>query len=244
MIFTEEELPQKSEKWKAFRRDKVGTSEIPIIRGSFPKIWCDDYELFLRKMGKPHDFVNEDMERGNEHEDRARKLVATYLKDCQNGEENSVFCRNVYDRTGGFAVKDPEFKQFTVQYKHFPQIFSSFDGVDIDNKLVLEVKCPTQKVFTKLLKNRKPTVPKMYIDQTQGQLMIAESHWGITEGIFAIYYQDGVYFEDKTTKETHLIRLILIKTELDVEYCKEMETDCKKYCHMISSRKWNTKWKD
>ncbi len=237
-------MEQKSQKWLDFRLGRLGTSEISIIRGKSPSIWCDSFELFLRKMGKPYEFSNKYIEIGNRDEEKARILTTDYLKNCQNGEENSVFCRNVYDRTGGIAVNEPNFKQFTVTYKHFPQIFSSFDGIDIQNQLTLELKCPSQATFSKILKNRIPTVPKMYVDQTQGQLMIAKSRFDITTGIFGLYYDQGIYFEDKVTKRVNLIRLILIKTELDVEYCEEMEQICRKYVKMIDNRQWNKNWND
>lgn len=236
-IHKESELAQKSDKWKKFRLGKLGTSEISIIRSKFPSIWCDDYELFLRKMGKPHEFSNKSMEVGNEFEDKAREFVENYLHNGLNSD-------NVYDRTGGFDVKNPKFEQYTIQYKHFPQIFSSFDGIDIENELVLELKCPGEKVFTKILKNRKPTVPKMYVDQTQGQLEIADSWYNIKKGIFGVYYDDGVILKDKKAKTERLIKLILIRTDLDKEYCEEMLITCKKYCEMISDRRWKKNWKD
>lgn len=244
MIYTEEDLPQKSDKWKEFRSDKLGTSEISIIRGKFPKIWCDDYQLFLRKMGKPHTYSNEYTEVGDKDEEYARNFVINYFNNCVHGKDESVFCRNVYDRTGYNSITESNFERYTVQYKHFPQIFSSFDGIDLKNKIVLEIKCPSDKTFIKLLKNRKPTIPKMYFDQIQGQLLTANSHWGITNGIFAVFYKDGIYFEDKKTRITNLIRLILIKTELDLEYCKEMEDVCKKYVKMIETRRWKEDWND
>lgn len=235
MIYSEKDLPQKSDVWMEFRLDKLGTSEIPIITGKFPTIWCTDYELFLRKMGKPYEFSNKYIETGNEDEPIAREFVTNYLKDGTNSEY-------VYDRTGGFDIKEPKFEQYTVQYKHFPQIFSSFDGIDIKNELVLELKCPGEKVFTKILKNRKPTVPKMYIDQTQGQLSTAESHWQINKGIFGVYYGKGVELIDKKGGKTRLIKLILIRTDLNLEYWIEIEKICKKYCEMIENRQWKRNW--
>lgn len=237
MIFTEKELPQKSKKWKSLREEKIGTSEIPIIRGKFPKIWCDDYELFLRKMGKPFELDNEYITVGNRDEEKAREFTQNYLNYRTNAE-------NVYDRTGGFDIKNVNFHQYTVQHKNIEFLLSSFDGIDIENKIVLELKCPGEKVFTKLLKNRKPVVPKMYIDQTQGQLEIANSHFDITRGIFGVYYDEGVVLTNKKEKTEKLIKLILIRTDLDVKYCEEMILECKKFFEMIEKRHWNKNWKD
>lgn len=243
-VHTEKSMPQKSEKWLKFRSFGVGASEISVLIGTFPRFWLSDFELFLRKMGKSNDFVNEAMEIGNRNEEKARKLLTIYLKNCKNNDENQPFCSNVYDRTGKIRGNNHNFKQYTVQHKEFPHIFSSYDGLDIRNKLVVEIKCPSQQVFTKLLKNRKPTIPKMYVPQVQTQLKIANSHWGITEGLFAIYYEDGVYFEDKLTKKTNLVKLILIETKIDLDYCKELEELCNKYFKMIIKREWNANWKD
>lgn len=237
-VWSEAELAQKSEKWKEKRLEwGLGTSEIPTILGRSPSIWGTNFDLFLRKMGKPHEFSNKYIEIGNRDEEKARKLVQNYLK---NGANSDI----IYDRTGGFEVKKPKFEQFTIQYKHFPQIFSSYDGIDIKNKLVLEIKSPSVNTFTKILKNRVPTVPKMYVDQTQGQLYIAESHFGITTGIFAVYYDEGVILVDKKAKTERLIKLILIRNDLDVEYCSEMFEICKKYVAMIESRCYNKNWRD
>lgn len=241
MIFLDKDLPQKSQKWLDFRKDKIGTSEISILKGKFPTIWCDPYELFLIKMGKPNNLDNTYVQIGNENESKARKLIESYYNKYKNNKDY-IFSRNVYDRIGELDILNVNFEQYTVQHKKYPKIFSSFDGIDIENKLVVEIKCPSQQTFTKLLKNRKPTIPKMYYDQIQGQLWIANSHWGITQGIFAVYFQDGVYFEDKITKKTNLIRLILIKTELDLEYCKELEKICSKFLEMIENRKWRANW--
>ncbi len=82
----------------------------------------------------------------------------------------------------------------------------------------------------------------MYVDQIQGQLSNANSHWDITTGLFGVYYDQGIYVEDKITKRFNLVRLILIKTELDLEYCAEMEVVCKKYIKMLKERKWNKNW--
>lgn len=237
MIYTEKELPQKSEEWLKFRLDKIGTSEISIIRGKFPKIWCDDYELFLRKMGKPYDNSSSYTDIGNRDEDKARVFIEEYLNYGTNSE-------HVYDRTGGMDVKDAKFVQCTVQYKHNPSIFSSFDGIDVNNKLTLEIKCPSEKTFAKILKNRQPVVSRTYVDQVQGQLMIANSHFDVTQGIFAPYLDEGVEFFDKELRTTRLIKLILVKTELDVEYCKEIEEDCRKYLQMIVNRQWRKNWNE
>lgn len=244
LIYLESELPQKSDSWLEFRNSGIGASEISIIRGTFPTFWCTSHELFLKKMGNPYEFSNEYIENGNKYEEKARKYVENYLKNCSDLDKSRVFCKNIYDRTSGFDVKEPNFEQFTAKCKGFPQIFASFDGIDIKNQLVLEIKCPSQQVFTKFLRNRIPTVPKMYFDQIQAQLLIAKSHWDVERGLFALFFNDGVYFEDKKTKITNLIRLILIETELDLEYCKEMLVDCKKFLDMINNKKWTRDWKD
>lgn len=244
LIHSQDDLVQKSEKWLNFRREGIGSSEISVLLGTAPKIWLNDMELFLCKMGREFSFTNEYIENGNRFEDKARKLVELYYKRCQNGDKNKPFCSNVYDRTLNIQAIEPKFEQFTVQHKDFPYIFSSYDGLSIDSKLVLEIKCPSEKVFTKLLKNREPKIPKMYLPQVQFQLEIANSHFGITQGIFAIYYDQGVYFTNKLTKETNLVKIILIETQHDAEYCKELQQVCAKFYDMMQSKCWNKDWRE
>lgn len=241
-LYTEKELPQKSDNWLKFRLDKIGSSEVSILTGNFPTFWCDDYQLFLRKMGKKDDFINEHLNRGNKYEKTARKYVENYLNTF-NTKENNIECyKHVYDRTNILNKKHSKFFQFTLIHREIPYIFTSFDGIDLDNKLVLELKCPSENTFKKLLKNRTPSVPKMYYDQVQTQLMIANSHYGIKRGIFGIYYNNGVEFFNKKNEKTHLIKLILIETELDEEYCENIKKICEKYIKIIKERQWNRHW--
>ena len=241
-IYSEQELPQKTKNWLDARITfGLGASQVPILMGNYPPHWATPYDLFLEKMGKPQKPMTEDMERGI-FEDQGRSYLENYLNNCKNEEDGSVFCRNVYDRTSNLSTNDVKFEQFTVISKDVPNLFASFDGIDINNKLVLEIKCPKQGIFNKLLRNRVPSVPKTYLAQVQSQLMIANSHWGITKGIFAVFFPDGLYYENKKTGRNDLIRLIVIETELDEEYCEEIKNKCKIFWDMVENRSWNKYW--
>lgn len=241
-IYSEQELPQKSEKWLEFRRNGIGASEISAILGKLPPHWANDYEIFLRKLGKVSDFSSKHMERGVLLEDSARKTVTHYLNYCKKTDNSSILCSNYIDKTKikpEFTVK---FEQLTVKYKNFDKIFASFDGVDLNNKMILEIKCPSQSTFTKMTRARK--IPSTYFSQIQTQLMVANSHWGITKGLFANFYPEGIYIEDKVTGRAQLKKLVILEVDFDPEYCKELEIICKKFWKMVENNKWNNNWKN
>lgn len=240
MIYKEEDLAQNSDEWLEFRKGGIGASEIPAIFGKTPPHWDNPYEVFLRKMGKHGKKANEYMRRGKLLEDQAGVFVKNHLKNCQGDIKMSVFCGNCVDRFDEKIKFDPNFEKITAKYKDFEHIFASFDGVDIDNGLILELKCTQQSGFTKLAKN--PKVPKMYFLQIQTQLMVANSQWGIKTGVFANYYPEGVYIKNKNTDQMELIRLVLIKVELDEEISKEIEKTARNFWKMVENKKWNVNW--
>lgn len=240
MIFLEQDLPQKSEKWHKFRLNGIGASEVPAILGKLPPHWNNPYEVFLQKLGKPRKEPTKSMERGVILEDKARNFVSNFLKNCKKNKNMSIFCENCLDLTNLELEFNPEFQQLTAQYKYFDKIFASFDGIDEKNGILLEIKCPEWKNFSKMVK--KPDISKIYYDQVQTQLMIANSHWGINKAIFANFYPEGIFLEEKDTKIVKLIRLILIEVDFDKEYCDNIIKTCENFWKMIENKQWNKNW--
>lgn len=240
-IYSESELEQKSKAWHDLRLSGIGASELAAILSLMPPHWSNPYEVYLKKLGKPQSPPNEAMLRGVHLEERAKNAVSNHLTNCIQ-EDNSIFCRNSLNFTDFKDLKNVKFKQYTAIYKDFPHMFASFDGVDKTNQIVLEIKCPSESNFRKIIK--KPSVGRIYKPQVQAQLMIAHSHWGINKGIFANYYPEGVYITNKTTDELELVRLVLVQTELDVEYCKELVKICKAFWKNVENKTWNKNWKE
>lgn len=237
LVWSEEELPQKSKKWLKFRDESgFGASQIPIILGNYPPQWSSPYELFLEKMGKPKKEAHIDTERG-ELENEAREFITDYYNSI-----NTIVCDNVYDRTENTKLNNTNFEQYTVQHKEINNIFASYDGIDFQNKLVLEIKCPKEGIFKTILKNKIPKVPKTYLAQVQFQLLIANSHWNIDRGIFAVYHPEGFERNTKNDNNPEKINLILIETKLDKNYCEDVLLTCNKFFEMVELRKWRNNW--
>lgn len=240
-IYSEKDLPQKSDAWHDFRRQHIGASEVPKIMGEIYYKFGTSYDVFLLKMGKEPDEPNEDMVRGIEFEEPARNFITQHLKSKFFKEENEI-TENILDYTDYKLKFEPNFKQLTAKHKKIDCISASFDGVDKKNKLILEVKCPKYENFIKFTKKSK--LPTSYKSQIQTQLMVANSHWGITEGIFISYYHDGVDYENKSEKYDQIIKMVVLKAELDLEHCKKIEKTCKNFWNMVQNRQWNKYWNE
>lgn len=238
-VYTEDELPQKSDSWLQFRRSGIGASEVPKIMGQLPPQWGGAFDVFLNKMGKPSDPPNQAMERGIIYEDKARNYVTQYLES-RRLSKNTIHEIGTVDLFQQKLEKKVKFEQLTVKYKEFDRLFASFDGIDFKNGLILELKCPKYENFVKVLK--KPKLSKTYLTQVQTQLMIANSHWGITKGIFANYCPEGVIYTEKGQLTAKNIKCILVYVELDTELTKNIEKTCKKFWNMVENNQYNKDW--
>lgn len=240
MIYLEKDLPQKSKEWHDFRLNGIGASEVPAIMGKLPPHWNNPYEVFLQKLGKPRKNATKSMQRGVLLEEYARNFIENYLKNCKKNENSSIFCNNCLDFLDLDINFDPKFQQLTAKYKEFDKIFASFDGIDENNGVLLEIKCPEQSGFKKIMK--KPSISMIYYPQVQTQLMIANSHWGINKAIFANYYPEGIYVDDEDIFGLKLIRLVLVQVDYDEEYCNEIKKTCSNFWKMIENKQWNRDW--
>jgi len=240
-VYTEDELPQKSDSWLEFRRSGIGASEVPKIMGQLPPQWGGAFDVFLNKMGKPGNPPNKAMERGIIYEDKARNYITNYLESKRLGK-NSIHEIGTIDLSENIVEKKVKFQQLTVKYKDFNRIFASFDGIDFNNKLILEIKCPKYENFVKFLK--KPKLSKTYLTQVQTQLMIANSHWGITKGIFANYCPEGVIYTEKGETKAKNIRLVLLYVDLDEDITKNIEKTCKNFWSMVETNQYDKNWNE
>lgn len=240
-IYLEKDLPQKSQEWHDFRLNHLGASEVPKIMGELPYFFGTPYDIFLLKMGKPQPPPNKNMIRGIEFEEPARNFVTEYLKSKFLGIYNKIN-ENILDYTNYNLKFEPNFKQITAKHKKINHISASFDGIDKKNGLILEVKCPKYENFIKFTKKSK--LPSTYKSQVQTQLMVANSHWGITKGIFISYYHDGVDYKNKIENSDELIKMVILEIEIDQEHCKKIEKTCNKFWKMVECRQWNKYWKE
>lgn len=239
-IYTQKELPQRSEEWLNFRRSGIGASEISKLLGYLPPAWGTAFDIYAIKMGKAEKEPTEDMIRGILNEDKARNMVVSHLKHKRNNK-NFILSNQINDLFDKKLEFSPSFKQLTVRHKKYPHIFASLDGIDIKNKLILEIKCPKQSNFEKII--NKPKINRGYIAQVQTQLEVANSHWGITEGIFVNFFDEGVYIEKDVPKnEMQLKRMVITHVTQDCDMRDLIIKTCNNFWEMVETGVWNREW--
>jgi len=135
-------LQQGTEAWHAFRRTRVGASDAVIIAGLSP--WMTKYQLWCEKLGliEPQP-INSSMQRGMILEPVARRC---------------------YEKMTGIDVVP------TIRVsKEFPWCFASLDGISLDEKTIVEIKCTNKKNHA-MAKDGK--IPPYYMPQVQHQIYV------------------------------------------------------------------------
>ena len=115
MLYKTVDLIQGSQEWMAYRKNRIGGSDAPIIMGASP--WTTKYELYREKMDlMPPRPMTLAMERGHKLEPIARKALCHYL---------------------GVHL-EPLVIESTVR----PYLMASLDAISDDGKVAGEIKCP------------------------------------------------------------------------------------------------------
>lgn len=126
-----------------YRRTKIGASDAPILMQESP--WSTPYQLWLQKITASVKPTNSAMQRGNDLEEPARRWF-------ENKMGIEVFAKKV-------------------EHVSIPYMFATFDGIDLDGKVAVEIKCPGQKDHQFVGVNKK--VPEKYYAQVQHQMEVA-----------------------------------------------------------------------
>jgi putative phage-type endonuclease len=203
------------QQWLDWRRDGIGSSDAAIIMGVSP--WKTPLELWQEKLFGNSDTVeNSSMTRGKNLEEPARQAFEKALNTI-------VFPKNV------------------VNTLHTWQR-ASLDGIDLDEKILVEIKCPNKEDhFHALMKK----VPDKYFPQCQHQLSVT--------GL------DGMYYFSFDGKEGTIVEVERDQKYIDELFLKEKEfwdmvlnqtpppmTD-RDYLCMEENPEWNAiseKWKE
>ena len=150
------DLEQGTPEWEEFRRDKIGASDIPIICGKSP--YKTPVQLWKEKMGEKQVYVTDAMKRGKALEEDQRKMV------------NELYTTN--------------FKPMVAVHDTLSWMITSFDGVDIQNEIILEIKTTNTENFQKLISDFKESerVPLHFIYQVQQGFLVS----GYKEGLLHI----------------------------------------------------------
>lgn len=136
------DLVQGSADWLAYRKKGIGASDAASLMGVSP--WNSPYDLWLQKLDlKPAQQENAAMSRGKALEEIARHRV------CE--------------------IVGQAFFPLVAESDELPFMFASFDGMTIDNKLAVEIKCPGAKDHLIAVNGK---VPQKYYPQLQHQLAV------------------------------------------------------------------------
>ncbi len=136
-------LNQGSEEWLEFRRERIMASDAGVVIGVNP--YMTPSHLWNQKKGIINEpFENAAMIRGKLLEEEARKKAEEVLGV-------PIFpCVGVHDEL-----------QF---------MGASFDGIDIFDQFVVEIKCPGERVLNQISQGK---IPEYWIAQIQHQLFVS-----------------------------------------------------------------------
>jgi putative phage-type endonuclease len=177
-----------NEEWLKWRRGGIGSSDAPIVLGISP--WRTPHELWQDKVyGNLVQLENSSMTRGKELEDVARR-------EFEKEMHVTVFPKNVMHKASDW-------------------IRASLDGIDMEGKIMVEIKCPNRDDHFVALNKM---VPEKYIPQVQHQLLVT--------GLDGMYYysfdgkkgaivevaRDNAYIASMLEEEQKFWDLVLSKT--------------------------------
>jgi len=170
-------IPQQNTiEWLEFRKSKIGSSDAPIIMGASP--WKTPHQLLDEKMGIKQSFYESPaMQRGKDLEPEARKR---------------------FEEETGLVV----WPNVLIHPQH-DYIMASLDGMTLDEKTAVEIKCPGKKTHKMAQEGH---IPEHYHIQMQHQLAVT--------GLRTMFYysfdgQKGVIL--KIQRDNSLVEEILIK---------------------------------
>lgn len=138
------ELDQGGPVWLQWRKTGIGSSDAAVIAGALPSCFSDEIDLIQTKLGLREEPENEAMARGKRLESRARQL---------------------YELLHGYRMTP-----VCVVHDSIPWLKASLDGLSDGQDLILEIKCPGDGVFGKILESRQP--PDYYYPQMQHQMLV------------------------------------------------------------------------
>lgn len=135
---------------REWRRGGIGASDAPVIMGASP--WRTPYELWEEKaLGIDRNFDSPAMKRGRDMEETARQEFERIMN----------------------VLVAPDW----IQHPENSWMRASLDGIDVDRKIMVEIKCPNKDDHF-LATTKK--IPEKYVAQCQHQLAVT--------GLSGMYY--------------------------------------------------------
>lgn len=243
-VFTEEELPQRSPEWYAWRKGGIGASQIAQILG-LQQRWGQTAEsLFLEMTGQKERVSqeNQDTLRGQLNEDVARKLAETRI------------AQDLCDVTETSEIVGPKFIPASLCHPDYPYLRASLDGIDFQHRLVLEIKSPRpDKLGTIAYLGE---LPNYYYPQVQFQLYLAslifaedsreepirfqpELDARSWSGYFVAYNPAGfkIYIVEESRWDLDYIAIIPVT--LDLDFCQALLLVLQAFWNLVVSGHWD-----
>lgn len=144
---TNAHMIQGSHAWHAWRSNRIGSSDAPIVMGVSP--WMTPYQLWQQKTKrKTFDHSSYVTDKGTEIEPLAR----------------AIYCME-YDVEMPPMVFDCELEGLSF-------MSASMDGFNLELRKGLEIKCPGKQVFEMAQRGQ---IPDHYIWQLEHQMIVAEA---------------------------------------------------------------------
>lgn len=205
-------LIQRSPEWHQMRRNKIGSSDAPVIMEVSP--WTTPYQLWEEKiMGEKH-IPKNPFEAAIK--DRGQTLEKIAL---------DKFC----ELTGLLMVPDVVFHP-----KH-EWMMASLDAIDVEKKNIVEIKCPGELDQATALAGQ---VPEKYFPQLQHQLEVCQIEKAYyfsfdgTNGVLLEIYRDEKYIKKLISKEREFWEKLqdLIPPDLtSKDYLEHTDSEWQKY---------------
>lgn len=168
---------QNTIEWEVMRKNKIGASDAPIIMEVSP--YKTPYQLWQEKLDLvPPQEKTRAMVRGHDLEDKARRRLEEMT--------STLFLPNV---------------------KFHPTLswmMASLDGIDIDGKIIAEIKCPNKHDHEMAVKG---IVPEKYLPQLQHQMEVSQVDsmyyfsFDGENGTLIKVYRDEAYIKGMIQKE-------------------------------------------
>lgn len=178
--FLKAEHAQGSPEWLEHRRRHIGASDAPIIMGDSP--WKTIYQLWLEKMGMGEETV--------------------MTPAMQRGIDLEPYARAVFEGIMGTEV----FPQ-VVYHDQNPFMMASLDGLSLDGKIAVEIKCPGQKTHEIAVNGE---VPRHYYAQLQHQLACT----GLPSMYYCSFTGEGKTAIIEVKRDDQYIRNLIAEEEL------------------------------
>lgn len=177
-------LVQQTPEWLELRKNKIGASDAPVIMEVSP--WATPLQLWETKLG--FRFTNQ----------------TVFMKYGLVTEEAA---RQAFEQKTGHIVFPA-----VLFHKEHDWMMASLDGIDIEHKIVVEIKCPGQKDHELALKG---SVPDKYYPQLQHQIEVAgvdfAYYWSYTGQSSALIKVDRnqPYIDDMLKKESDFYQCMM-----------------------------------